>query len=788
MTLSANNVRNEYTASAGQTVFNYTFKIYDSTDLGVYLTPSGQVCSPSDLTTSYTVSGVGLEAGGTITLTTPANAGDLITIISSIPTSRTTDYQNNGDFRPDTVNDDFDRTVSLVKQVEDKASRGLSFDDCLQNVSNLSLPPPVSQSFLRWKTDLSGLENVTLSSSGIVADVSVTDYTALRALTSADYTDGQVIFVTNDGVAGGFVVKTGTVTDNGITLIVFTDDSDRYAQRVVDKVWFLSWSNAALDGTTDDQSAVQDFIDFVETQGGGHIYCDPSKTCALGSAVTLGASGTEVFLGSFGKNGARFKALSAFTGGMFIELAGGLNGVELEGFDKDTPNHDAVEIGNGTVTNPFVSNTNVLNIGGWYRLFHTDYEYDRAHWESITSEVELGYAVFDLQTGGSYAHAANPKMLRLSLRNPDTSPSVSEQKKYGIILKRSEGAEISGAISNFDRGIWLNGENREVDLNDLLILDLRSTPANDLWQSAWAATTAYSLNDYRRPTAANANGHFYIVTSAGTSDGSEPTWPTSDAGTVVDGTVTWTEVGESIGLYVGAEQQVNVEKCRFEDAICAFYNASNANTKIGSSRLVGENAAILNMSSAGCELNMENCLIAGDIELSGAAGNMAFAGTMNLIQSDTLGQVPSHENGTYQAGNSAYASGNGIDFSQTSRSGATSQILDDYAEGTYTPVATNLTEVGGAATITGFYTKKGNEVYFQITVTPVTNTSATANSTYFTSPFGVLRASTCQAVGLNSTTSLGVGRIDDTNERIYVPSWTTEVGQVVITGSYISSV
>ena len=37
------------------------------------------------------------------------------------------------------------------------------------------------------------------------------------------------------------------------------------------------------------------------------------------------------------------------------------------------------------------------------------------------------------------------------------------------------------------------------------------------------------------------NGRTYKVTTAGVSDTTEPTWPTTSGGTVSDGTVTWTE-------------------------------------------------------------------------------------------------------------------------------------------------------------------------------------------------------------------------------------------------------
>ncbi|RLJ04402.1 MAG: hypothetical protein DRP18_04760, partial [Candidatus Aenigmatarchaeota archaeon] len=55
--------------------------------------------------------------------------------------------------------------------------------------------------------------------------------------------------------------------------------------------------------------------------------------------------------------------------------------------------------------------------------------------------------------------------------------------------------------------------------------------------SAWSASTAYSVGDYVRPT--SANGYNYECTVAGTSGGSEPTWPTTLGETVTDGSVTW---------------------------------------------------------------------------------------------------------------------------------------------------------------------------------------------------------------------------------------------------------
>jgi hypothetical protein len=60
----------------------------------------------------------------------------------------------------------------------------------------------------------------------------------------------------------------------------------------------------------------------------------------------------------------------------------------------------------------------------------------------------------------------------------------------------------------------------------------------------WQVTHDYALNDLVRPTGPNANGHYYqVTTDAGSSGGTEPTWPTGSGATVVDDGITWTEQG-----------------------------------------------------------------------------------------------------------------------------------------------------------------------------------------------------------------------------------------------------
>lgn len=67
------------------------------------------------------------------------------------------------------------------------------------------------------------------------------------------------------------------------------------------------------------------------------------------------------------------------------------------------------------------------------------------------------------------------------------------------------------------------------------------TPTNTL--DEWEASTAYTVGNMIEPVTPNT--YVYRCTTAGTSDSSEPTFPTGGIGsTVADGTAVWTLVGK----------------------------------------------------------------------------------------------------------------------------------------------------------------------------------------------------------------------------------------------------
>lgn len=108
---------NSYTGNGVSTVFAFGFTLLDAADLVV--TISGVV------TSSYTVSGLGVAAGGSITFSSPPANGAAVLLQRVIQLVRATDYQDNGDFLADTANYDFDRLWMAVQQNDAATSRAL---------------------------------------------------------------------------------------------------------------------------------------------------------------------------------------------------------------------------------------------------------------------------------------------------------------------------------------------------------------------------------------------------------------------------------------------------------------------------------------------------------------------------------------------------------------------------------------------------------------------------------------------------------------------------------------
>lgn len=120
MTVSAQTTVNSSTGNGVTTVFPYAFKILRDADLEVLV--DGVVRT---LTTHYTVSGVGVDAGGNVTfLSAPAN-GATVVRRRNMQFLRAADYQYQGDLPNTVLNPDLDAPVMMAQQLQEQVGRSV---------------------------------------------------------------------------------------------------------------------------------------------------------------------------------------------------------------------------------------------------------------------------------------------------------------------------------------------------------------------------------------------------------------------------------------------------------------------------------------------------------------------------------------------------------------------------------------------------------------------------------------------------------------------------------------
>jgi len=171
MTVADNTSRNQYTATSGQTVFAYTFEIVDKDHIVVL--KNGVALSEG---TDYSVSNVGNDNGGNITLTVGATTGDVLTLYRDMPYSRTQNYTNSGDFLASEVNSDFDELWLAGEQTDRAFSQSIRKPITDSDSISMELPVAADRANKFVKFDANGAVDVASSTPTVTADaVTITD-------------------------------------------------------------------------------------------------------------------------------------------------------------------------------------------------------------------------------------------------------------------------------------------------------------------------------------------------------------------------------------------------------------------------------------------------------------------------------------------------------------------------------------------------------------------------------------------------------------------------------------
>jgi len=217
MTVADNTSRNQYSATSGQTVFAYTFEIVDKSHIVVL--KNGVALSEG---TNYSVSNVGNDSGGNVTLTVGATTGDVLTLYRDMPYSRTQNYTNSGDFLASEVNSDFDDLWLAGEQTDRSFSQSIRKPITDSDSISMELPEAATRAGRALTFDstgavstseIAGITPSTISRQQFTGNGSTTVFTL-----ASDLGIGAGVVIYIDGV----YQEEGTYTVSGTTL-TFTE-------------------------------------------------------------------------------------------------------------------------------------------------------------------------------------------------------------------------------------------------------------------------------------------------------------------------------------------------------------------------------------------------------------------------------------------------------------------------------------------------------------------------------------------------------------------------------------
>ena len=195
MTISASDNRESYAGNGVTVDFAFPNKFLANADLVVLLVnDTTDVSVLQVLTTNYTVTGAGADAGGTVTMVVAPPSGYTLVIYSDPAVSQLTDLVDNGPMPAQSFENALDKLTLIARRLKDRLDRSLSLADS-DNSTSATLPTPEADKLLGWNDTATALTNK------VIADLSTSVISAFAA-TLLDDANAAAARVTLGAAAG----------------------------------------------------------------------------------------------------------------------------------------------------------------------------------------------------------------------------------------------------------------------------------------------------------------------------------------------------------------------------------------------------------------------------------------------------------------------------------------------------------------------------------------------------------------------------------------------------------
>ena len=265
MTVSTTTLKNSYSGNGSTTAFAYGFKVFDSSELKVYIRSStGTETLKSEGTGSahYGVSGVGSSSGGNVTFVTAPASGETVVILRDTALTQSLDLVENDPFLSDSFEDSLDKLTHTVQELDEEVQRSFK----VSKTNSITTPEFTDSAsdrasrLLGFSSDGNTLEattgrvnTVTVSnvatSSGSPGSATASFTTSSGALalgipvgqTGHAGVSMQYSTTTTDSDPGAGFIRLNNTSLNSAT-IMYVDDSDGTTDI---SAWVQSWDNSS---------------------------------------------------------------------------------------------------------------------------------------------------------------------------------------------------------------------------------------------------------------------------------------------------------------------------------------------------------------------------------------------------------------------------------------------------------------------------------------------------------------------------------------------------------------
>ena len=267
--------RKTYNGNGVTDTFSFPYYFLETSDLMVYV--DGVL---KTITTHYTVTGAGSEAGGTVVFTAgniPASGTGNVVIVREVPYTQETDYPSGDKFPSASHERALDKLTMLVQRLKDLSDRSIGLSDSESASVSLVLPTPEANKVLGWnaaspwqiqnKVLAEGLVAITEFMSTLLDDTSASEarttlgaaasnnaaftgtFTVSQTSVVGSYASGAWTGASQDTAQAGFAMyQYGTSAPFGLVGYKsrgsFSGSTDSQAGDLINQVDAFGWNNS----------------------------------------------------------------------------------------------------------------------------------------------------------------------------------------------------------------------------------------------------------------------------------------------------------------------------------------------------------------------------------------------------------------------------------------------------------------------------------------------------------------------------------------------------------------